>query len=238
MPGFRKSDLIDVDFVDALELASSGSGTPYKLDVPIVATTASSKEVLFTGPYNLLYEIDDPPAVGDSILIVSSSAAGTYTIAELLTTASLKVSEAIVDSTGGLGTFKHIVGSKKIGVDARAFQSSNKFTLQDVLKDFDDEIVAAGGGVNYDLILETEPADQHFVYDIIRTGNQVTQETWKRTSNSTLYKTIDYTYVGTRVEAEVRKIYAADGSTVVAQKTVDYIYQGNLVVKASGTRDI
>ena len=72
---------------------------------------------------------------------------------------------------------------------------------------------------------------------ITRALGQVSKEEWKR-NNGTYIKTIDYTYAVGKLATEVRKVFAADGLTVVAQVTWTYIYGGGLLTGATMTRDV
>jgi hypothetical protein len=84
-------------------------------------------------------------------------------------------------------------------------------------------------------IAETGTVDAAYTTTI--TSGKVTKETWKR-NDTTNVKTIDYTYSGSKVATEVRKVFAADGTTVVAQVTWTYTYTGSTVSSASMTRDV
>jgi hypothetical protein len=68
-------------------------------------------------------------------------------------------------------------------------------------------------------------------------GNKITLETWKR-NDTTLVKSIAYTYSGARLTTEIRKVFATDGITILAQVTWNYSYTGQLVTSAVMTRDI
>lgn len=70
-------------------------------------------------------------------------------------------------------------------------------------------------------------------------ASRVTQEAWTR-NDTTKIKTIDYTYVNNRCTTEVRKVFAADGTTIVAQATWSYTYATtrSRVASATMTRDV
>ena len=87
-------------------------------------------------------------------------------------------------------------------------------------------------------LLETEPASPGSTYTNTIVGGKVTQEKWARTSDSSTLKTIDYTYTGSKVTTEVRKVYATDGVTVIAQVTMTYTYSGSTVVGIATVRDV
>lgn len=95
-----------------------------------------------------------------------------------------------------------------------------------------------GSGSTNDLFLDAEPTTPGNTYTNTKSGTQITQEKWVRTSDSTNLKTIDYTYTSGKVTTEVRKVYAANGTTVVAQMTLTYTYSGSTVTSIAATRDI
>jgi hypothetical protein len=104
-------------------------------------------------------------------------------------------------------------------------------TLSDLLYSF------SGSAANLDFLLDNEPVSSGSTYTNVRTGNKVTQETYRRLDGSKL-KTSDYTYSGNFVILEIRKIYAQDGVSVVAQTTQTYTYSGGLVNSISASRDV
>ena len=89
-----------------------------------------------------------------------------------------------------------------------------------------------------DLFLDSEPTTPGTTWSTTITGGKVTQEKWVRTAGATNLKTIDYTYTVNKVTTEVRKVFATDGTTVVAQNTLTYSYTGNVVSGIVATRDV
>jgi hypothetical protein len=89
-----------------------------------------------------------------------------------------------------------------------------------------------------DLLLETDPDSAATTYAVTYTTGKVTQEKWTDTGSGLKIKTIDYTYSGGQISTEVRKVYAANGSTVVAQVTVTYAYSGSHISGSTATRDV
>ena len=87
-------------------------------------------------------------------------------------------------------------------------------------------------------LLETEPASPGTTYSNTIVGGKVTQEVWRRTADASLLKSIDYTYTGGKVTTEVRKVFATDGVTVIAQVTLTYTYTGPTVTGIATVRDI
>lgn len=83
------------------------------------------------------------------------------------------------------------------------------------------------------------PADLYQSYTYVPTyaGIKVTKEEWFRL-DLTLIQSVDYTYVGIKVATAVKKAFAPDGVTVIAQMTYVYSYAGIKVVQIDATRDI
>lgn len=98
--------------------------------------------------------------------------------------------------------------------------------------------LSGAGTPFYDFLLDCEPDAANNTYAVTRTSGQVTKETWTLNATLKLIKSIDYTRSGQLVNQEVRKVFAADGLTVVAQLTVSYTRSGNNVTGASYSRDI
>jgi hypothetical protein len=94
------------------------------------------------------------------------------------------------------------------------------------------------GVTENDFLLDCEPPSIDTDYAITRVAGKVTEETWTRTTTSALWKSINYSRTGNVVSSEVRRVYAADGTTILAQMTVAYVHSGASVVSATYTRDI
>lgn len=90
----------------------------------------------------------------------------------------------------------------------------------------------------YDFVLERNPVHIGITYAPTYTGRWVTQERWRRTSDSSLLKQSDYTYTQSKVTSEVRKVFAADGTTTVAQTTNTYTYTGSRLTGQTTVRDV
>jgi hypothetical protein len=87
-------------------------------------------------------------------------------------------------------------------------------------------------------LLETEPANPGSTYSVTRVGGVVTQEKWVRTADGSNLKTLDYTYTSGKLTTEVRKVYATDGVTIIAQVTMTYTYSGSLVIGIATVRNV
>jgi hypothetical protein len=89
---------------------------------------------------------------------------------------------------------------------------------------------------DYDLLLEIDPVET-CNYSVTQSGELVSKEEWKRL-DTTLIKSIDYTYSGVNIATVVKKVFSTDGITVGAQLTITYSYVGNSVSSATIVRDI
>ncbi len=76
------------------------------------------------------------------------------------------------------------------------------------------------------------------LYSISYASGLVSQELWKRASDSSNLKQTDYTYSGGLVESEVRRVFAEDGTTVIGQLTLTYAYASGLLSSITETRDV
>jgi len=89
-----------------------------------------------------------------------------------------------------------------------------------------------------DWLLSNEPHHTNITYIITRSSGVVTKEEWKTTSGSVLLKSIDYTRSSGLLATEVVKVFAPDGTTVVAQQTTTYSRSGGNVTGATTVRDV
>ncbi len=98
-----------------------------------------------------------------------------------------------------------------------------------------------GGYTNpsIDALLELEPVSTDLIYTPTYGGVYVSNEEWRSVSTTLKLKTIDYTYsLQLLLATEVRRVYAADGTTVVGRITITYGYTGGLLTSISQTRDV
>lgn len=126
-------DLNDVDFVDAIELASDGYFI-YRSGV-LVDSIDSGTKVVTIDPVNqfgFLINTDTPLQVGDRVLVSD----GYYYIVEsIINNISFTTVEIPVDLISGTAVFMHPAGSNKVGVDSTTLSYSNSNNLQKVLED-------------------------------------------------------------------------------------------------------
>lgn len=65
----------------------------------------------------------------------------------------------------------------------------------------------------------------NFTAEHVYAGDLLTLESWKRTDTTLVY-TLVYTYALGKIATEVAKVFATDGTTIVAQGTRTYSYTG------------
>lgn len=86
-------------------------------------------------------------------------------------------------------------------------------------------------------LLENDPPTPNTNYSNSYSGSFLSNETWKRVDTSNL-KTVDYTFSGGKLTTEIRKVYATNGTTIVAQLTIAYTYTGNKLTSYTSTRNV
>lgn len=223
MSPIRHEDILDADIVDSVELLSSGS-TVIATDT-LVSTVNATKRVTVS-----TYNLDDPDAPiepGDIVVIAGNAAAGTYHVASVVSTTILVVVESIPSSTGGSVTFYDPAGATKIGISPTNLTTTTATVLQN-----------AFGSIDLNHALVATPSDRAITFAATRTSGQVSRETWTYTATSLLLKSIDYTRVAGLVTSFVTKIFAADGTTIIAQTTDTIARTGGVVTSGTTVRDI
>ena len=117
--------------------------------------------------------------------------------------------------------------------------SSNNMTLTDSVSGSTTLLVLASKIALTDFMLDNEPTQEtgaiDATYTASYTGSTVTLESWSR-NDTTLIKTIAYTYSGGQVATEVRTVYATDGTTVLGTATYTYSYTGSTLTSSTMTR--
>lgn len=223
MSPIRHEDIFDADIVDAVELLSSGS-TVIATDT-LVSTVNATKRVTVS-----TYNLDDPDAPiepGDIVVIAGNAAAGTYHVASIVSTTIFVVVESIPGSTGGSVTFYDPPGATKIGISPTNLTTTTATILQN-----------AFGSIDLNHALVATPTDRAITFAATRTSGQVSRETWTYTATSLLLKSIDYTRVGGLVTSFVTKIFAADGTTIIAQTTDTIARTGGVVTSGTTVRNV
>lgn len=101
------------------------------------------------------------------------------------------------------------------------------------------DVTDTGGAVTFpDLFLEVDPDLGNVIRTSTKVGSLTSAEAWTNTATSKLVKSIDYTYNGNKIDHEVRKVFAIDGTTITAQATITYVYSGNEVSSYTLNRDV
>lgn len=227
-----KSDLADLDILDAYELGSDG--TTSFLTTTVVSTTSGTKTVVVNLPADgegLKTSKDHPIEPKDIVTITGTSGGlgnGVFVVATVVNDTSFTVVESIGTSTGGSVSFAYPPGASGIGFDVSKQIATTRNKVQDALTDLS----------NQELL--TEPLMGSNIENILTySGTTITREKWMNTSTSKTVRQIDYTYTSGRVTKEVRKVFASDGTTVLAQETLNYTYTaGGRLSKESYTRDV
>jgi len=223
MSPIRRDDIFDVDVVDAVELASSGS-TVINTDT-LVSTVSATKRVTVSSIN--LNDLETPIESGDIVVIAGNAAAGTYHVDQIILNTIFTVIESILDSTGGTVSFKYLPGAMKVGLDKTNLTTTTSTILQN-----------AFGSIDLNHALVATPSDRAITFAATRTSGQVSRETWTYTATSLLLKSIDYTRVAGLVTSFVTKIFAEDGTTIIAQTTDTIARTGGVVTSGTTVRDI
>jgi hypothetical protein len=223
MSPIRHEDIFDVDIIDAFELLSSGS-TVIATDT-LVSTVNATKRVTVS-TYNL-DDPDEPIEPGDIVVITGNAAAGTYHVASIISMTIFTVIESILSSTGGSITFYDPAGATKIGISPTNLTTTTATVLQN-----------AFGSIDLNHALVAPPSDRAITFAATRTSGQVSRETWTYTTTSLLLKSIDYTRVAGLVTSFVTKIFAADGTTIIAQTTDTIARTGGVVTSGTTVRNV
>jgi hypothetical protein len=135
------SDILDSEFVDATELASSG--TTSFLTLPIISTTAGTQEVsvdVSSLSGGIITDRETPLESGD-IFLLSGAAPGSvdgyYTVDIIIDESTFSVLESIGTSTGGSAEFFHSPGGLRVGFDSTGLVNTTADNVQDALVDID-----------------------------------------------------------------------------------------------------
>jgi len=229
--GISKADVSDLDFVDAVELGSDG--TAVFLTTTVVSTTSGTKVVvvnLASDGEGIFYSFDHPVQAGDFVTLTGTSgglANGTYTVASVTNDTTFVVVESIATSTGGSASFKYDAGALHVGFDATKQNQTSSTNLQTA-------VTAVSNG----LLLDSEPTGVGVSYTPTYSGSSVTLERWFNTATTNNIKTIAYTYTSGKVTTELTKVFATNGTTILAQKTTTYTYSGTKLTGSVTTRDV
>jgi len=89
-----------------------------------------------------------------------------------------------------------------------------------------------------DVDLGSDPVYPGTTYANTYSAGLLTQEQWTRTAGGTLFKSIDYTFSGNMIVQQVNKLFAANGTTIIAQTTQTYTYTDNRVTGGTIVRNV
>lgn len=258
MPGpIKKTDLFDVDIVDAYELASDGlATTPASIYLVTtgVSTTSSTKTVVSTLPSDgegLQTSDDHPVQVGDFLYITgsvpSNVADAKYTIASIVDDVTVTVNETIPDSTGGTYTWVYPAGASEVGFDPSNQSVTTSHNLEQALTDVANAIGSLTTEEHETLRQLIHLADgeggpfEGFTsgaYRVTTGAPFPTNITWW-TDNTLSAKIVEkqITYNVNRTPATLYwAVYAVDGVTVLATVSDSITYSG--AFETSRTRTI
>lgn len=147
----------------------------------------------------------------------------------------LSTTGVALQENGGGPTRDHDV---KIWRDGSVLKFRDSVTTDKTLDD-----LAGGSAIEYiEFLLEDDPiaveaGSPDAAYTPTYSGINVTKEEWKR-ADATLIKSIDYTYSGINVTTEVRKVFATDGTTILAQVTWSHSYTGINLTGSTMVRNV
>lgn len=243
-----RSDLRDTDVVDAPELLSDGS-TPYG-SVSITSTSGSTVNVgLYADGEGIRTGLDNPVNVGDLVTITGTSggaADGSYVVASVISDSAFTVVGSIASSTGGTASFIYPPGARAIGLSTTGLTHVTHNTVEGAIIDLDAALLTPVGhqtlrqlihladeggpfeGFASGAYQETLPAADPFPTSVI----------WW-TDSSKVSKIVEetVTYNGNKtIATDQWKVYAVDGTTVLATVTDAITYSG--VFELSRTRTI
>jgi hypothetical protein len=242
-----KTDLNDLDIVDAYELRSDGyTSISVYLDTTVVSTTSSTKTVVInqaSDGQGIFYSFDHPAESGDIVWLFGTSGAdGYYTIDSVVDDITFTVNEAIATSTGGNAEFRYPAGALKVGYDRFRYAAVNitHNNVQEAIQDLDLAITTGGG---------LTPAQHETLRQLIHLADGIggpfegfTSNAYREviptifptsiiwwTSNAKVAKYIEKTITlnSNKTPSIIEwKVYGTDGVTVLATVTDTISYSG------------
>lgn len=246
--GIRRSDIVDTEVVDQIELGSDGTVNLFT-GVVVVSTTSGTKRVVVSGVNLINGAVDERLEANDKVTLAGTSGGlgdGTFTVASIVDDTTFVVVEAIGTSTGGTATAKYPPGAKKVGLDPTGFAYTIKTNVQDALKDIDAAIAVGGITEAQHKVLRQLI---HFISDGPAEGfasgayKEVTGTVFPTAivwweSSAKLKKIVErlVTWTGAKATQDQWKVYASDGVTVLATVTDAVTYSG--IYETSRTRTI
>jgi hypothetical protein len=208
-----------------------------------VRTGSDMALALYDEQINALTEITTPPPKGGPVAIKQALARWCNHIALAL---APYINTNIAGGGGG-GDVSGPASSMDLaiaiynGVTGKVIKDSGITiaTLTAAVESYADGVGATVAAlIEIELLLVTEPTTPNNTYTNTLAGLFVTQEKWVRTAGSTNIKTVDYTFTGSQLTTEVRKVFASDGTTILAQMTFVYSYSGLVLTDIAAVRNI
>jgi hypothetical protein len=227
----ERADLADLDFVDAVELAATGSRAVAYRNLSIVSITAATREVVVNPTEFLLIDRDNPVQAGDLFTLTGASASnGDYTIQSIIDDQTFVVVETVPsDGTGGSGTFYYPPGASKVGIGRISTLDATTETVQEALEQHPirRELVHLAEGIGGPFedftsgaYREILPAGDPFPTSVIW---------WTDSSKTDKIVELTLTYTAFKQPATmVWKSYDSDGSTVLRTVTDTMAYTSNV----------
>ena len=223
-----KSDITDVDIVDANELASDGY-TIYASGITLTNINSIAHQITISG-YYVLHNRDNPIAVNDRILISGSTTSdGYYTIASLIDDSNFTVNESINSATVGTISFMYAPsGAKQVGYDPSQQSSITAHNVQDAITELSNSSFNIGNHESLNTLVHFLARDGYS--DITYTGNKLTNYTVYRNPSKTI-KDRQYviSYTGYKVQQVVVTQYDNIG-VLLNTLTETYSYSGNRII--------
>jgi len=208
-----------------------------------VRTGTDMAVVLYDEQINALNEITNPPPKGGPVAIKQALARWCNHVAAALA----PYINTNITGGGGGGDVSGPASATDLaitifnGITGKVIKDSGITiaSLTAALESYADGVgVTVAALIAIEMLLVTEPTTPNNTYSNTPSGLFITQEKWVRTSDSSNLKTIDYTFTGSQLTTEVRKVFDTDGTTILAQMTLTYSYTGLTLTGIVAVRNI
>lgn len=98
--------------------------------------------------------------------------------------------------------------------------------------------VGSSSNAAIDLLLESDPVSASISYAATYGVGGMSDELWSFTGSGLAIKSVHYVYSSGLLSSEIRKVFGANGTTIVGQLTINYAYSSNLLTSITQTRDV
>lgn len=154
MNNITKSDLSDIDFIDAQELLSDGyyTNAGNYLNTTLVSTTTGTNIVVINLPPDnegIAYKSEHRAEVDDIVWLFGTSgglADGYYNIGSIIDDTSFTTNQPINTSSGGQIAFYYPSGSKRVGFNPENTTNITANNVQEAIEQLDIAINGPAGG--------------------------------------------------------------------------------------------